>query len=78
MRKTSVISNFMTSEPGKKTIVIYNCNIWISKANQTMKFYQLIEYSMRNIFLEKSFRKCDGEASCRPFSSKLKLSLALD
>ena len=68
----------MTSQPGKQTIVIYNCNISISKANQTMKFYKLTEYNMRNIFLEKSFRKCDGEASCRPFSSKLKLSIALD
>ena len=34
-----------------------------SKGNQTMKFGlgQLIKYNMRNIFLEKSFTKCDGE-----------------
>ena len=25
-----------------------------------MKFDQLIDYNMRNIFLEKSCRKCDG------------------
>ena len=26
-----------------------------------MKFSQLIEYNMRNIFLEKSFTKCGGD-----------------
>ena len=31
---------------------------------------------MRNIFLEKSFTKCGGEASPRPFSEKLKLSIS--
>ena len=25
-----------------------------------MKFGQLIEYNMRNVFLEKSYRKCQG------------------
>ena len=29
--------------------------------NQTMKFSQLIEYNMRNIFLEQSCIKCDQE-----------------
>ena len=43
-----------------------------------MKFGKLIEYNMRNIFLEKSCRECDGETSPRPFSEKLKLSLSLD
>ena len=28
-----------------------------------MKFRQLIEYNMRDIFLEKSYRKCGGEDS---------------
>ena len=32
-----------------------------------MKFGQLIEYNVRNIFLEKSYRKCDGEARPNPF-----------
>ena len=59
----------MTSQPGKQTIVISILpNISRSKANQTMKFCQLIEYTMRNIFLEKSYRKRGGEASPRPFS----------
>ena len=28
-----------------------------------MKFGQLIEYNMRNIFLQKSYTKCGGETS---------------
>ena len=48
------------------------------KVNQTMKFGQLIEYNMRNIILTKSYKKCGGETSPRPFSGKLKLSISLD
>ena len=34
-----------------------------------MKFGQLIECNMRNIFIEKkSYIKCGGETSPRPFS----------
>ena len=51
-------------------------NISRSKGNQTMKFGQLIECNMRNIFLEKSYTKCGGETSPRPFSGKLKLSIS--
>ena len=43
-----------------------------------MKFGQLIECNMRNIFLEKSCTKCGAETSPRPFSEKLKLSVSLD
>ena len=50
-------------------------NISKSKGNQTMKFDQLIEYKMRNIFLEKSYTEC-GEVSPRPFYNKLSISLA--
>ena len=39
---------------------------------------QLIEYNMKNIFLEKSYAKCGGETIPRPFSKKSKLSLSLD
>ena len=49
-----------------------------SKGNQTMKFGQLIECNMRNIFLEKSYTKCGGKTRPRPFSEKLKLSISLD
>ena len=43
-----------------------------------MKFGQLIECNMRNIFLQKSYTKCGGETSSRPISEKLKLSISLD
>ena len=49
----------MTSEPGKQTIAMYILlDISRSKGNQTMRFGQLTEYNMRNIFLEKSHTKC--------------------
>ena len=43
-----------------------------------MKFGQLIEYNIRKIFLEKSYTKCGGETSPRPFPEKLKFSISLD
>ena len=38
-----------------------------------MKFGQLLECNMKNIFLEKSDTKYDGETSSRPFSKKIKI-----
>ena len=35
-----------------------------------MKFGQLIEYNMRNIFLKISFTKCGRETISRPFSKR--------
>ena len=59
----------MTSQPGKQTISIYILpNISRSKGNQANKFGQLIEYDMRNIFLEKSYIKYGAETIPRPFS----------
>ena len=59
----------MTSQPGYQKIVTHMLpNISRSKGNQTMKFGQLIDYDMRNTFLEKSHTKCGGETSPRPFS----------
>ena len=52
-------------------------NILRSKGNQTMEFGQLTECNMRNIFLEKSYTKWDGETSPRPFSKNSKLSILL-
>ena len=49
-----------------------------SKGNQAVKFGQLIEYNMRNIFLEKSYTKCGGETIPRSFSKNPKLSISLD
>ena len=43
-----------------------------------MKFGQLIECNMRNIFFEKSYTKSGGETNPRPFLEKLKLSISLD
>ena len=61
----------MTLQPRKQTIVILILpNISRSKDNQTRKFGQLIEYKMRNIFLEKSYTKCGAETIHRPFSKK--------
>ena len=43
-----------------------------------MKFVQLIEYNVRNIFVEKQHTKYGGEASTNTFYKKLKLSISLD
>ena len=58
-----------------------NCNTCIknisrSKGNQTIKFGQLIDHDMRNIFLEISYTKCGEEAGPRPFPEKLKFSIS--
>ena len=38
-----------------------------------MKFGNLIEYNMTNIFLEKSYTEYGGETSPKPFSEKIKV-----
>ena len=38
-----------------------------------MKFGQLIEYNMRNIFLEKSWTKCGGKTFQGPFLKKWRI-----
>ena len=43
-----------------------------------MKFGQLIEYNMKNIFLEKLYTKFAEETILRPLSKKSKLSISLD
>ena len=69
----------MTSQPGKQTIAIHTVpNISRSKGNQAMKFDQLIEYNLKNIFIEKSYTKCAGETVPRPLSKKSKLSISMD
>ena len=68
----------MTSKPRKQKIAIHILpNISRSTSNQTMKFGQLLEYGMSNIFLEKSYTKCGGEVILRPFSKKTKLVISL-
>ena len=69
----------MTSQPGRQTIVVHVFpNILRNSDNQVMKFRQLKEYNMKNIFLEKPYTEYGGETSPRPFSEKLKLSISLD
>ena len=61
----------MTLQPGKQTITIHILsNLSRSKSNQTMKFGQLLENNMKNIFLEKLYTKCGGETITKPFSKK--------
>ena len=43
-----------------------------------MKVGQLIDYDMKNIFLENSYTKCGRETIPRLFSEKLKASIPLD
>ena len=62
----------MTSQPGKQTIAIHILP-YISRS----KFVQLIEYNMRKIILEKTYPKCGGETSPKPFPEKSKLSISL-
>ena len=58
----------MTSQPGSQTIAIHILpNTSRSKSNQLMKFGQLIEYNLRNIFVEKSNTKCAGEILLDPY-----------
>ena len=71
----------MTSQPGSQTIGIQILpNISRSKRNQTMRFGQLIinKYNMRNISVEKSYKKSGGETIPRPFSIKSRLNISLD
>ena len=58
IRKIRLISKFMTSHSGQQTISIHILpNISRSKHNQTMKFGQLIEYIMINIFVKNVVKK---------------------
>ena len=69
----------MTSHPRQQIIIICTLsNISRSKGNQEMKFCQLIEYNMGNVFLEISYIKCHGEASPRPYDIRSKLTICLD
>ena len=69
----------MASQPGKQLIAMHVLpSISRSKSNQTIKFGQLIEHDIRNIFLEKSCIKCDGVTIPRPFSKNSKSCISLD
>ena len=55
----------MTPQTGEELIIHILPNISRNKHNQTIKFGQLIEYNMRNIFIQKS---------CAKFKKKQKMS----
>ena len=58
IRKLRSISKIMTSSTGKQKFTIHILpDISRSKSNQAIRFGQLIEYNVRNIFLEKSLTK---------------------
>ena len=69
----------MMSQP-KKAVIAINIlsNISKGEGNQTVKFDQLIEHNMKNIFLKKSFTKCIEETILRSFSKNSKLGISLD
>ena len=69
----------MTSQTGKQAFAIQILpNVSRSKGNQTRKFGHLIEYNMRNLFVEKSYTKYGGEASPRLLCKTSKLSISLN
>ena len=68
----------MMSQPGQQTIVIHIFpNISRSEANQTIKFGQLIEFNMKNIFLKNHTQNVMEKLVPDP-SGKLKLGISLD
>ena len=69
----------MMPQTGKKIIAIHILsNISKSKGNQRMKFGQLIEYNMENIFLEKSNTKCREKLVPDTFTKNSNLNTSLD
>ena len=69
----------MTSQPGQQpTAIRILPKISRSNSKKAMKFGQLIEYNMRNNFVEKSYTKCAEEIIPRPLSKKSKLSISVD
>ena len=62
MKKIRIISKSVTSQPGYETITMHILpNVSRNKGNQAIEFGELIEYNMRNIFVEKSYTRCAGE-----------------
>ena len=78
-----VVVNFKIYDVTNWTTNNYNADISNTipksskhKGKKTMKFCQLIEYNMINIFLEKSYTKCEREDSPRLFFKKSKLNMS--
>ena len=68
----------MASQLGKQTTAMHILpNTLRSKGNRIKKLGQLIEYNMRNIYLEKSYTKYTGETIPEPFSKNSKVGVSL-
>ena len=77
--KLRLISKFITSHTGQQIITIHTLpNISRSKGNQARKFCQLIEYKIRNVFLEKQYAKCGSRESRTHLYINLKLGIPHD
>ena len=69
----------MTLQPSQQAIAIHILTKFSSSTgNQATQFGQIIEYNIKNIFIQKSYSKCCGEAIPRTFSKKLNLSISLN
>ena len=69
--KIRLVSTFMTSQTGWKTIVIHRFHkISKGKGNLAIIFGQLKWYNMWNIFMEKSYTTNGKNTCCRPFYKK--------
>ena len=77
IKKLRLIAKCMMSQTRQQIIPInILSNISRSKDNRAMKFGQLMDYNMKNTFLEKSYAKCGGKGSPRPLkNSKLRIPL---
>ena len=64
---------------GSKQLQYTHCSISQEvKTIRQLNLNVIIEYNMRNIFLEKSYTKCLREAILKPFSKKPKLRISLN
>ena len=65
--KVKIHFKIYDAQTGQQIIAIHILpNISVNLDNQWMKFGQLVEYNVGNIFLQKSCRKCGMETSSRP------------
>ena len=71
IRKSRLILNFVKWNLDNKQLHIL-ANISRNKDNQAITIGQLIEYNMRNIFLEKSYGKSGSKPISKTFSKKSK------
>ena len=77
IKKLRLISKFTTLSNCKLIITInISSNISERKGKETIKIDQLIEFNMRNLFLEKSYKKCGGQTYSRYFSKESKFKIS--